>query len=180
MCAKWREALHEDAQNGIYGTVCTQWRKNKSALCTLNSTMCFYMDSKPFLKIVLHNSNYMCFSFTPNNPKQLQGNSTQCTDKEPRVVSRGRARSNPFQPKSLHYRITMITFWAVCFRHAWIHSPLHTLRTTPSMLHSFGKLWFSIEYSVVPFEHLCFLPNVLHPWTSDSIMGYQSRFSCDE
>lgn len=130
--------------------------KNKGAPCTLYSTLCFYIDNNPILKIVLRNPNYMCFSFTRNNPKQLQGNSTQCTDKEPRVVSRGRARSNPFQPQSIHYRITMITFWAVCFRHAWIHSPLHS--TTLSMLHSFGKMQFSIEYSVVLFKcHFIFI-----------------------
>lgn len=72
----------------------------------------------------------MCFSFTQNNPKQLQGNSAQCTDKEPWVVSSGRTRSNPFQPWSIHYGITMITFWAPRSRHAWIHPLLHS--TTPS------------------------------------------------
>lgn len=118
----------------------------------LEQHIMFIHGRQPYLQIVQHDPNFMCFSFTQNNPKQLQDNSMQCTDKEPRVVSHGRARSNPFQPQSIHYRITMITFWAVCFHHAWIHLPLHS--TAPSMLHSFGKMQFSIEYSMVLFK--CF------------------------
>ena len=80
--------------------------------------------------VILCNPNCMCFSFAQNNPKQLQGNSAQCTDKEPWVVSSGRTWSAPFQPWSIHYGITMITFWAPRSRHAWIHPPLSG--TTPS------------------------------------------------
>lgn len=49
--------------------------KNKGGPCTLYTTLCFYMDRNPILKIVLRNPNYMYFSFT--YPKQLQGNSLQ-------------------------------------------------------------------------------------------------------
>lgn len=51
MCAKWREALHEDAPNGISGSVCTKRFKTKGAPCTLNSTLCLYMDNNPTCKL---------------------------------------------------------------------------------------------------------------------------------
>lgn len=126
--------------------------KNQRCTLHLEQHIMFIHGQQSYLQIVLHDPNFMCFLFTWNNPKQLQDNSMQCTDKEPRVVCHGRARSNPFQPQSIHYRITMITFWAVCFHHAWIHLPLHS--TAPSMLHSFDKMQFSVEYSMVLFK--CF------------------------
>lgn len=121
-----------------YVTQCAEnWGKNvsQSAACTVHApppcSLCFlHTQTAPSWDAVQCNPNCMCFSFTQNNPKQLQGNSAQCTDKEPRVVSSGRTRSNPFQPRSIHYGITMITFWALCSRHAWIHPLLHS--TTPS------------------------------------------------
>lgn len=48
--------------------------------------------------VILCNPNSMCSSFTQNNPKQLQGNSAQSTDKEPQVGSSGGTRSAPFRP----------------------------------------------------------------------------------
>lgn len=63
----------------------------------------------PETLLLLCYPNCMCSSFTQNNPKQLQGNSAQCADKEPRVVSSGRTTGNPFQPRSIHYGIMPIT-----------------------------------------------------------------------
>lgn len=48
------------------------------------------------LKVVACSPNYVCFSFTRNNPKQLRGNS----DKEPQVASSSGARSAPASPRA--------------------------------------------------------------------------------
>lgn len=126
ICTMWHSVLKTNEEKCV--PVCSMY-----STCTPSlQFVCFFLHTQtaPSWDAVLCNPNCMCFSFAQNNPKQLQGNSAQRTDKEPRVVSSGRTRSNPFQPRSIHYGITMITFWALCSRHAWIHPLLHS--TTPS------------------------------------------------
>lgn len=81
-----------------WAAVCAQ--KDFKPKVHLEQHILFIHGQQPYLQIVLHDPNFMCFSFTWNNPKQLQDNSMQCTDKEPWVVSHGRARSNPSSPQA--------------------------------------------------------------------------------
>lgn len=140
-----------EVKGGITGgcTTCTMWhhlQKTNEEKCDLACSrsclpadpaciLCFYVHRQHHPETVFCVILIICFSFIQNNPKQLQGNSMQGTDKELWVVSSGRTRSNPFQPWSIHYGITMITFWVACSCHAWIHPLLHS--TTPSYIAAF-------------------------------------------
>lgn len=117
MCAKGREAWREDAPNGRgaqneEASGGTSWRR-----------LFFYVRDGLILKGLACDPNYMCFALARNDPEQLQGRS----DKEPGVASSGGARSDPVQPQSVHYGITMITFWAGRFRRARVHSLLRSV-----------------------------------------------------
>jgi len=76
----------------------------------------------PPLQIISCNPNWMCFSFTQNNPKQLQGNSAQSSVSQVRAKrgSSSRRKSTPFRPWSILYGITVITLWAPCSCHTWL------------------------------------------------------------
>lgn len=143
ICTVWHSVLKTNEEKCV--PVCSMY-----STCTPSLQFVFFTQTAPSWDAVLCNPNCMCFSFAQNNPKQLQGNSAQRTDKEPRVVSSGRTRSNPFQPRSIHYGITMITVLGSLL------SPCSDPSASPQhnsivqcCIHLFGNKQFSIGHSVV-------------------------------